>query len=63
VIKEPTRNSAPLNLMLTKKELVGDMEAGHWLGGSDHKEVEFRVQRKGSMAKSRTQHWISREQT
>lgn len=41
--------------MLTKKEkLVGVVEVGDRLGYSDYTKVESRVQREGSMAKSRT---------
>lgn len=64
MIKESTRNGALLNLLLTKKEeLVGNVDTGDRLGCSDHEKVEFRVQREGSLAKSRTEHWISGEQT
>lgn len=41
-------------MLIKKEELVGVVEVGDRVGCSDYKKVESRVQREGSMAKSRT---------
>jgi len=40
---EPTRGGALLDLLLSNKELVGDVEVRSCLGQSDHEMVEFSI--------------------
>jgi len=50
VIKEITRRSTLLDLTLTNKEvLVWDVKDGDRLGCSNHKMMEFRILRKGTI--------------
>ena len=45
LVREPTRGSAPLDLLFTNREgLEGDVEVGGCLGQSDHNMVEFSIQ-------------------
>ena len=44
LVREPTRGSAPLDLLFTNREgLVGDVVVGNCLGQSDHEMVEFSI--------------------
>ena len=44
LVREPTRGSALLDLLLTNREgLVGDVKAGDCLGQSNHRIVEFSI--------------------
>ncbi|PKU28704.1 rna-directed dna polymerase from mobile element jockey-like [Limosa lapponica baueri] len=43
LVREPTREGAPLDLFVNKEGLVGDVMVGSHLGHSDHEMIEFLI--------------------
>ncbi|GAB0203729.1 hypothetical protein GRJ2_002838500 [Grus japonensis] len=55
LVSEPTREGAPLDLLLVNREgLVGDVMVGGCLGHSDHEMIEFSILGEGRGRDSRT---------
>ncbi|KAK4825246.1 hypothetical protein QYF61_025645, partial [Mycteria americana] len=55
LVREPTREGAPLDLLFTNREgLVGDVMVGGRLGQSDHEMIEFLIHEEAARGVSKT---------